>query len=199
MAPVAALVDWSTPHDDDPSLDYNGRPNGALRHIEMMSPYERGKQSLRRLLEYGAASSASQARQADAMVQLADWDLLHSHNGAAVDSYTVVYATLAKAGMTSASIAELFSPPTPVVLPAFQPNPLAPDPERPPMGHIDVAFEITQYGRGRAIDVRDVANVSDEARDRLVSLLKSNRFRPRLTDGHIAPATAVAFRYYVYD
>lgn len=199
IAPVAALADWSMPHDEDPSLDYNGRPNGALRHIEMMSPYERGKQSLRRLLEYGAASSAPQARQADAMVQLADWDLLHSHNGAAVDSYTATYAMLAKAGTTVASIAELFSPPTPVVLPAFQPNPLVPDPVRQPTGHIDVAFEITQYGRGRAIDVRDAANASEDARERLVSLLKSNRFRPRLTEGHIAPVTPVAFRYYVYD
>lgn len=199
MAPVAALADWNLPYENDESLDRNGRPNGALRHIEMMSPYERGKQSLRRLYEYGAASSSPPLRQADAMVQLADWDLLHSHNSQAVDSYAEAYAMLAKAGTAAGSLAELFSPPTPVVLPAFQPNPLVPDATRPATGHIDVAFEITQYGRGRDVVVRDAANVNDDATDRLVSLIKSNRFRPRLTDGRIATATPVVLRYYVYD
>ena len=199
IAPVAALADWNLPYENDQSLDRNGRPNGTLRHIEMMSPYERGKQSLKRLYEYGAASSSPPLLQADAIVQLADWDLLHSHNSQAVDSYAQAYAMLAKAGSTDASIAGLFSPPTPVTLPAFQPNPLVPDVTRPTTGHIDVAFEITQYGRGREVVVRDTANVSDAATDRLVSLIKSTRFRPRLTDGRIAPATPVVLRYYVYD
>ena len=165
----------------------------------MMDPYQRGRQSLQRLYAYGAASSRSSLSQADAIVQLADWDLLHSHNGQAMDSYASAYALLAEAHAAEGSIAQLFAPPTPVVLPAFQPNPLVPDATRSATGHIDVAFEITQYGRGRAIEIRDSANASEEAKTRLVSVLKSNRFRPRATGGQFAEVTPVALRYYLYE
>ena len=90
-----------------------------------MDPYYRGRQSLRRLYAYGAASSGSSLSQADAVVQIADWDLLYSHNGKAVESYAAAHAMLEQAGAAEASIEQLFAPPTPVVLPAFQPNPLA--------------------------------------------------------------------------
>ncbi len=92
-----------------------------------------------------------------------------------------------------------FAPQLPVVLPAFQPNPLAPDETRPASGHIDVAFEITQYGRSCAIEIRDSANASAEAQGRPVSLVRSHRFRPRATAGQFADATPVALRYYLYE
>jgi hypothetical protein len=199
MAPVVALADWQLPaaqaptHHNDPSSHF------AIRQLEMMDPYQRGRQSLQRLYAYGAASSRPLLRQADAAVQLADWDLLHSHNGQAVSSYASAYALLAEAGVAEASIAQLFAPQLPVVLPAFQPNPLAPDEARPTRGHIDVAFEITQYGRARAVEIRDSANASGEDQGRLVSLVKSQRFRPRATAGQFADATPVALRYYLYE
>jgi hypothetical protein len=35
--------------------------------------------------------------------------------------------------------------------------------------------------------------------DRLVLLIKSSRFRPRVTNGRFADATPVVLRYYLYD
>jgi hypothetical protein len=76
---------------------------------------------------------------------------------------------------------------------------LAPDEARPATGHIDVAFEITQYGRARGVEIRDAANAGSDALGRLISLVKSNRFRPRATAGQFPDATPVLLRYYLYE
>ena len=194
MAPVAAIAAWQPTSDsvDDEGLHF------LERHASMMDPYQRGRQSLLRLYEYGTASS-SPLRQADAMVQLADWDLLHSRNGQAVDSYVKTLATLQETGVSQASIDAMFAPAMPIVLPAFEPNPLIHEEARAATGHIDVAFEITKYGRARAIEIRDVANATSAAQHRLVALLKGNRFRPRATAGQFAEATPVSLRYHMYE
>ena len=48
----------------------------------------------------------------------------------------------------------------------FEPNPLARDETRPATGHIDVAFTITKYGRGRDVEIRDAANATEAAQAR---------------------------------
>ena len=105
---------------------------------------------------------------------------------------------LEQAGVSVASIDELFAPPTPVILPAFEPNPLLRDEARPTTGHIDVAFEITKYGRPRAVEIVDAANATTAAKRDLLALIRNNRFRPRLTDGQFADAAPVRVRYYLY-
>jgi hypothetical protein len=196
MAPVAALVDWQLATAE--SMGDDDGADALPRHASMMDPYQRGRQSLQRLYEYSAASS-SRLEQADAMVQLADWDLLHSRNGHAVDSYVETLMALHDAGVDQASIDELFAPAVPVVLPAFNPNPLVGEESTAATGHIDVGFQITKYGRARAIEIRDAANASSAAQNRLVALLKRNRFRPRATAGQIAEATPVLLRYHLYE
>jgi hypothetical protein len=194
IAPVAALAAWQPTPDS-----VEGEALHSLqRHASMMDPYQRGRQSLLRLYEYGAASS-SPPRQAEAMVQLADWDLLHSRNGQALDSYVKTLAALQADGVSQASIDELFAPAVPVVLPAFEPNPLIQTEVRAATGHIDVAFEITKYGRARAIEIRDAADASGAAQHRLIAVLKGNRFRPRATAGEFAEATPVLLRYHLYE
>ena len=59
-------------------------------------------------------------------------------------------------------------------------------------------FEITKYGRGRAVEVLDAANATDTAKQRPAGLIKGKRFRPRLMDGEFADATPVRMRYYLY-
>jgi hypothetical protein len=200
IAPVAELADWELPYPDERSLDSGVSGNVVTRHVHLMDPYHRGRQSLRRLYAYeAAASSGSLLQQADAVVQLADWDLLYSHNGQAVDNYAVAYDMLAEAKVAPASIDQLFAPATPVVLPAFQPNPLVPDEQRASTGHIDVAFEITKYGRGRAIEFLGAENASNDALRRLESIIKYNRFRPRVMDGEVAESAPVSVRYYLYE
>ena len=92
-------------------------------------------------------------------------------------------------------IDEVFSPATPVVLPTFVPSSLAADPSPSSTGHIDVAFEITQYGKARRIEILDTTrNASRAARHRLVRLIGESRFRPRIVDGQFARAAPVVLR-----
>ncbi|HEX7237724.1 MAG TPA: hypothetical protein VF405_12230 [Gammaproteobacteria bacterium] len=199
MAAVAELAEWELPYPDERALEADLGDNIVTKHVRIMDPYQRGRQSLRRLYAYSAASSGSSVQQADAVVQMADWDLLYSHNSQAIESYELACTMLRDGGAAESSIDRLFGPPTPVVLPAFQPNPLAPDEARATTGYIDVAFEITKYGRSRAVEIRDAANASRAAKEDLVELIRSNRFRPRMTEGQFADASPVRLRYYLYQ
>ncbi|HZL92874.1 MAG TPA: hypothetical protein VFB99_04495 [Vicinamibacterales bacterium] len=196
IEPIVALAEWRMP--GEPSTEDSSGRSRALRHLELMSPYQRGRQSLLRLYAYEVASGAPLLNQAAAAVSIADWDLLHSFNSVAVRGYTATRTAFDKIG-AAALIEQLFTPPTPVVLPTFQPNPLAPDETRPATGHIDVAFDITKYGCPRGVRILDSANAAEGAADNLARLINRNRFRPRLTDGRFADVTPVVFRYYLYD
>jgi hypothetical protein len=154
---------------------------------------------LRRLYVYSVVSSSPAPAQAAALVEMADWDLLFSSNGLALEGYALARDLLERAGDGEASLDGLFAPELPVVLPSFEPNPLARDETRAATGHIDAAFEITKYGRARKIELRASENVTDRARAELVGLLKSTRFRPRLTDGRFADSAPVFVRYHLYD
>lgn len=92
-------------------------------------------------------------------------------------------------------IDELFSPKTPVVLPAFEPNPLATDATQASTGYIDVTFEISGGEARRVRVVAATTNVTDADKKRLVELIQSSRFRPRLTDGRFTRASPVVLRY----
>jgi hypothetical protein len=106
---------------------------------------------------------------------------------------------LEEAGVEKASIVQLFEPPTPVVLPAFEPNPLAADETRQASGYIDVAFEITRFGKSRAVEIRGDDNATQAARRDLVGLITQSRFRPRPTGGQFGGTSSVVVRYYLYD
>ena len=194
LEPIVALADWELPYES------SGTPQEKyLRHREsrterFTSPYYRGRQSLRRLYIYDVAASKSPLAQAAAIVNIADWDLLFDRNGLAIEGYTVALGMLERAGVGDASIAGLLTPALPVVLPSFESNPLL----GPRSGsYIDVAFEITKFGRARAIAVVDAVNATDAARADLIALLKGRRFRPRLTGGALADSPPVTVRYYI--
>jgi hypothetical protein len=199
MAPVVDLAGWELPYPVMAAVDAHQTPKNEMRHTRIMDPYHRGRQSLRRLYAYAAATSSAPIDQADIALQIADWDLLHSNNGVAVDRYEAIYAMLEEAGVAPESIEQLFAPPTPVVLPAFEPNPLAPDETRAATGHIDVEFEITRFGRSRGVDIVTASNASDDAKRYLIDVITHSRFRPRPTSGHFGGASSVVMRYYVYE
>lgn len=180
-----------------------------LRVQDMTNRYQQGRESFRRAIAYREAAARRTAnedtargrplewtKQLEAYLQLADWDLLYSANGVAVDAYTQVHEMLQSADAEPLR-AEIFSPAVPVVLPAFRLNPLAtPVSAR----YIDAAFEITRYGVGRRIEIIGSSPaVSDAAQADLVKLIKSNRFRPRAVDGALARAAPVVVRYYLSD
>ena len=204
MAAVAQLAAWDLPYPDERPLEGDALDSGAegnfvTKHAHIIDPYHRGRQSLRRLYAYSAASKGSSLQQADAVVQMADWDLLYSHNSQAIESYELAHAILERDGAAESSVEKLFGPPTPVVLPAFQPNPLARDETRSEKGYIDVEFEITRYGRSRAVEILDDANATNAAKQDLMTLIRSSRYRPRLTEGAFAETTPVRMRYYLYE
>jgi hypothetical protein len=196
-APIAALAEWDLPYRDTDSSQAD-RVHAA-KHRRLRDPYYRARQSFQRLYAYGVAGSAPELTKIDAIVQSADWDLLHSNNGSSVEEYERAYEMLVSSGADPAAIAQFFSPRVPIVLPAFERNPLLPDETQPVTGHVDVAFEITPFGRARKVEVLDAVGATDAARKRLVSLISKSRFRPRTNDGEFTAATRVVVRYAVND
>jgi tetratricopeptide (TPR) repeat protein len=178
-----------------------------LRELEMQlveislygQYYQYGRNSLRRMVAYDAASFAPWLTRVKGVVHMADWDLLYSHNGMAVNLYEEIHEELTAKNVESQVIDEIFAPATPVVIPAFLPNPLVSPETDESTGFVDVAFEITKYGRGQAIEVLDTTNASKAAQDELVLLIKRSRFRPRLTDGAFVRTEPVTVRYYVSE
>lgn len=199
MAPVIALATWDLPLFSVGSRDEVAIESLGTSQPHLMRPYYRGRLSLLRLHAYAVASSSPPLAQASAVAQVADWDLLYSRNGLAVEAYEAAYAMLRNAGVPTESIDKLFSPSTPVVLPAFEPNPLARGETQPETGHIDVAFTITKYGRGRDVEIREAVNATEAAQAGLVTLIKQSRFRPRPMAGRFGVDSLVAVRYGVYD
>jgi hypothetical protein len=196
--PIVELASWDLPSPGAlPSEDQDAELEAERARIR--GTYHRGRQSLRRLYAYAAASSSPPLTQADAAVQLADWELLYSRHGFAVERYQRAYDVLQSLDVARASIEQLFAPAVPVVLPAFQPNPFAQDESRELTGHIDVAFTITKYGRGREIEMLGSTNAPADAKDRLATLIMTSRFRPRPTDGEFADSSRVVTRYYLYE
>ncbi len=197
MEPIMALADWELPYESAGTLEEDFLQEIEPRDGRFRAPYYRGRQSLRRLYVYEVAASSAPLAQAGALVQMADWDLLFSNNGLATEGYALALRLLEEAGVDDASIARFFAPEPPVVLPSFEPGPLARDETLAATGHVDVAFAITRYGRAREIEVRDAANVTAADQADFVKFLKSSRFRPRLTDGEFADASPVVVRYYL--
>ncbi|HEX7236104.1 MAG TPA: tetratricopeptide repeat protein [Gammaproteobacteria bacterium] len=163
-----------------------------------------GRAMLRSLHERHVKYSAPLPVQMNALLQMADWDLLfaggRNEKEAAFQAYETLYAQLRQEGMEQSFVDGIFSPSLPVVLPAFSPNPLVSAETPGSRGFIDVAFEITKYGKGTSIEVLDTTtNRTDAARLRLVGLIQRSRFRPRMTDGAFEDSARVVVRYYVND
>ena len=164
--------------------------------------YELARESYRRLIDYAEAVTESASADGPAWrsrletyLQLADWDLVHSQNGVALDEYAQVHGIIEASDLAEPLIAEIFAPPVPLVLPTFWANPL----ETPTSArYIDVAFEVTKYGQSRRIVILGASNVSDVEKDELESLLRSSRFRPRVTDGEFA-TSPIRLRYYLTE
>ena len=167
------------------------------------SGYQLARDSFNRLIAYDEIAYGSSADEAalrsrlETYLRLADWDLLYSQNGAAFAQYEQVHALLTTAEFGGPLIADIFSPPIPTVLPTFLPNPLE---TQPSARYIEVSFEVTKYGESRRVEIVGAApDVSDAAKDELASVIKSSRFRPRVTDGKLGRAAPVVVRYYLSD
>jgi hypothetical protein len=157
-----------------------------------------------RLIAYEIRAGAPAAVRAKAFADLADWHLVvtpanrrrfSEMSDAAFKIYEVAYRLLQQEDDATA-IAEIFSPQLPVTLPTYRPNPFASTGAVEPSRYIDVAFEITKYGRGEHIEILDTSTNATRAERRdLIRLIETMTFRPKLVDGRVADSAAVVVRY----
>ena len=159
-----------------------------------------GRRSLSYLLAYQATNSDAWLARIETLVQIADWDLVHAvgrdDEETALAEYAGAYGLLAQDGTAPEFVERTFSPETPVILPAFLPNPLRSDGAREFTGHVDVAFELDKYGRSRHVRVLDTSdNATRLVEKRLVQLISRARFRPRLSRGGVADTAPILVRY----
>lgn len=168
----------------------------ARRYADLGLLHGMGRASYRRRVAYSIINSGEAFAFASALVDLADWDLLFSRNGAAVDRYDEAYVLLRKEGVPEAEIRTLFPLDEPVRLPTFVASPLAAAESLPKdAGYVDVAFEVSKYGVARKIDVvgTSAPSLDDVGKD-VARAVAFSRFRPRPAADGDAP---FRLRYYV--
>jgi len=159
-----------------------------------------GKHSLVFLLNWQNANARPWSERIETLVEIADWELFNSKSGEddhrALNEYRHVYELLTEEGPQEL-LEQIFSPETPIVLPTFAPNPLAPDREQRGNRHVDVAFEIDQIGKSHHIRILPTTpGLGRAAEKELVQLIARSHFRPRLVNGRLADSAPVVVRYY---
>lgn len=103
---------------------------------------------------------------------------------------------LVRRSVEKAAIEQRFGSVTPILVPTFEANPFDPEQASDKADYIDVAFEITKYGRGRRPRIlHATADTSENDRQELERLILSSRFRPRIVDGRFVDTQVVARRY----
>ena len=158
--------------------------------LEAEYAYQQGRDAYQRIV--ARSTSGTVAEFATALIRYADWELFFSHNGAALNAYRLAYELLASRDEASDLIDELFAPDTPIVLPAFLPNPLAADDAGATAGYVDLTFELNRYGTARRIEVLAAdPGIADAAERRIVRIVARSVFRPRITDGEFARRTPI--------
>ena len=164
----------------------------------------RGERSLRNVLAFQNSRSKPWSERLETITELGDWLLLNSDSGhenkSGLRVYQEAYRLLVSRTSDRRLLEETFSPAIPVVLPSFVRNPLETAETRSTRGHIDVAFDVTKYGRSDEIEVLEAAGNATRADEKdLVKLILRSRFRPQVTDGEFADASRVTVRYYLNE
>lgn len=165
-----------------------------------------GRRSLQYLVAHEATNSDDWLSQAEALVQLADWDLMYSrdfgtkYTESALTTYQQAYDLLKEHKIARESIDAIFSPETPVLLPSFARSPFEPRETTESSAHIDVAFVITKDGKGEGIEILDTTQNTSRAAERdVVQLMKHSRFRPRVTNDQFADSEPIIVRFHLDD
>jgi hypothetical protein len=162
------------------------------------------RESYRRLMYYDEASAETWLNRAATIVRAADSELVCSQNQrpaverAALELYREAYELLERTAVARASIDELFAPEVPIRLTESLPARANPIPSAAPsdsFGHIDIAFEITKYGRAQGLEFIDsTPNCTDEEKQNLFRWLRDGLYRPRAANGAITDGSRVVWR-----
>jgi hypothetical protein len=170
------------------------------------SDYRAGRWSLQLLLSHQEATSAPSLTKAQTLALMGDWDLLFArHFGktyreAAVATYEQAIDLLEEHGVADNAVSSIFSPQTPILLPAFTTDRLVSQQTADSLGHVDVSFEIQESGKSARIEVVEssVDLPRSVVRD-LISTIKHGMFRPIAANGRLLDSAPVTARYYISD
>jgi hypothetical protein len=140
-----------------------------------------GRRSLRYLHAYENTNSREWQPRIEALIRLADWDLLYSNSGnqneAALAIYRQAYRLLDEHGIAGESIRGIFSPEMPVVLPDFVASPLISQASSTSTAYIDVEFVIGVDGKSDNIEILDTTrNATRAAEKELIRLVRHRAF-----------------------
>ncbi len=163
-----------------------------------------GERSISILIAYLASNDAPLPEQVEMLARLADWKLLYADNqklrGLALSMYEEIYEFIRYRLAQAAGTEAVFAPEVPIMLPAFVENPLATQRTVATRGHIDVAFDVTKFGKAEKIKIAEVSEGATHADKRdLVRLILRSRFRPRVVGDQFPETSRVALRYFLND
>lgn len=167
-----------------------------------------GLVSLIRLISYEIRSGAPAADRARALAELADWYLLSTpvdrrhFEERIIDTaravYERAYRELRQGTDAESSSTRLFAPELPITLPTFEPNPLASNATAEPSRYVDVAFNVTKYGRAEQIEILDTSRGATRREERdLIRLIAGTTFRLRAVDGKLSDSAPMNVRYHL--
>ncbi len=135
--------------------------------------------------------------EAAALIKLADWQLLCSANGKALETYDSAYASLLERGAAPSEVAALLSAEAPVALPGFADPPDRHEEAEPYHGYIDVSFVVGKFGSTRGIEVLGESPGTTKAIVKaLTAYISRHRYRPLFEDGELTGRNRVELRYY---
>ncbi|MDT8399202.1 MAG: hypothetical protein RQ899_11360 [Pseudomonadales bacterium] len=167
--------------------------------------YQYGRESLERIINNHVRYNGDNATEltADALVNLADWDLLYKHKSRALKQYQEAYAYMAENDNDKEQLTRLLMPAIPVVLPEFIAAPhsrerfgVPADADVDYVGYMDVSYVISKYGAAKKVKVLNKSGTVTKAMQiRLLRYVRSMQFRPRFDAGKVI-STPIALRYY---
>ena len=165
-----------------------------------------GKSSFERILIYLKNNPEAKVYQlVNAMIEYGDWNLLFDRGYTAAKKYQEAFALMKEMNVSQESIDQIFRPAFPVHLPLITAKPNSRSKFRIPdnapleyLGHIDVTFTISKYGRAKGFDITARSeNLSRNIERRLLRYLRNSPFRPILDSEGEFTDRQVSMRYYV--
>jgi tetratricopeptide (TPR) repeat protein len=136
---------------------------------------------------------------AKAHIELGDWYLIFSANGAALDEYRAAREVLAQEDTAPEVVEALLSPAIPAVLPVLPADIDDSATTRAHRGYVDAAVELNRYGGARSIEILDASAGTPKAVERrLRGYVNRHRFRPRFVADDLDRSDRFRARFY-YD
>jgi tetratricopeptide (TPR) repeat protein len=141
------------------------------------------------------------------IIGLGDWHLLFDRRTNAVKYYEEAAAYLRSQNVAEVAISNLLHPELPPQLPLFTALPhsrqkygMNTETMLPFAGYADVSFDLTRYGNVRNIEINSTTGeFSKNMERRLIRILRTTPFRPRMRDGKVITSDNIRIRYYYAD